>query len=50
VDPAERESERMQVWNLAALLLGICTKVETFKWQLCYGIQGELWTVSLLMM
>lgn len=46
VDAAERDSERMQVWNLAALLLGLCIKVEALDWQLCYGIQGELWTVG----
>jgi hypothetical protein len=46
-DPSVRESERMQVWNLAAVLLSRCKGVETFDWQLAYGVQGEVWTVSL---
>jgi hypothetical protein len=45
-DPSVRESERMQIWNLAAVLLGRCKGVETFDWQLAYGVQGEVWTVS----
>ena len=45
-DSPTRESERMQTWNLAAMLLGRCKGVETFDWQLAYGVQGEVWTVS----
>jgi hypothetical protein len=36
----------MQAWNLAALLLEKCNGVHTLDWQLCYGVQGEVWTVS----
>jgi hypothetical protein len=35
----------MQTWNLAAVLLNRCKGVETFDWQLAYGVQGEVWTV-----
>jgi hypothetical protein len=45
-DPSVRESERLQAWNLAAVLLNRCKGVETFDWQLAYGVQGEVWTVS----
>ena len=45
-DSPTRESERMQTWNLAAVLLGRCKGVKTFDWQLAYGVQGEVWTVS----
>jgi hypothetical protein len=37
----------MQAWNLAAVLLGRCKNVQTFDWQLCFGVQGEIWTVGL---
>jgi len=45
-DSPTRESERMQTWNLAAVLLGRCKGVKTFDWHLAYGVQGEVWTVS----
>jgi hypothetical protein len=46
VEASVRESERIQAWNLAAILLEKCKGVRAFDWQLCYGIQGEVWTVS----
>jgi len=45
-DASVRECERISTWNIAAVLLSRCKGVETFDWQLAYGVQGEVWTVS----
>lgn len=36
----------MQAWTLAASLLKICTNLESFGWELCFGIGGDMWRVS----
>lgn len=46
VEASVRESERIQAWSLAAVLVEKCKNLRTFDWQLCYGVQGEVWTVS----
>lgn len=47
MDESERENEREQAWSLVASLLHVCPNLSGFTWELCFGINSEIWQVRL---
>lgn len=46
MDESERESERVQAWSLVTSLLNVCPNLSGFTWELCFGINSDIWQVS----